>query len=63
MEKDKKFCGEKEPIFKQQIREWGVERGEVGNDNKNFKKKRREEFKKIELQVKRRNKRINFNYK
>lgn len=60
MEKDKKFCGEKEPIFQQRE---GGKRGEVGNDNKNFKKKQRGEFKKIELQVKRRNKRINFNYK
>lgn len=30
---------------------------------KTLKKEGREEFKKIELQVKRRNKRINFNYK
>lgn len=36
MEKDKKFCGEKEPIFQQRE---GGKRGEVGNDNKNFKKR------------------------
>lgn len=60
MEKDKKFVVKKN---RYSSRERVVREGRSEMTTKTLKKERREEFKKIELQVKRRNKRINFNYK